>query len=365
MQKPEFNHKTYFIAGVLYSSLVFGIVAGAVIYKIGPARIGRALGLTSSQGVGVVEIPRDILDELNAHKAVAENVGDLMPQHEHDTILVQPDGELGYRLRPSVHLDVTVLNATGSLNLDPPLLHVPSNVSLSERTKKYIGDNSIIAVSYSTDGDGRRMTIPPVIAAKRILIVGDSVAFGVGVDDGDTAASQLQKILGIEVQVINAGVGGYDGEQAFRMAEVLSRTQKYSALIYIACQNDFMAHKSKDWNQVAKATLEHFKIIAERFDNRVIVFLETYLEYNVRDVLLTQGWEDSRINQTKRLRAYLPEYARSIGFLYADWSDLVNDYRRSLKSVFAPFALYVDHSHLSPMGNRLMAEKIAALLQTR
>jgi len=52
-----------------------------------------------------------------------------------------------------------------------------------------------------------------------------------------------------------------------------------------------------------------------------------------------------------------------MGFLYADWSDIVDEYRRSARSVLSPLALYVDHCHLSRAGTRLMAKQIHALLR--
>lgn len=55
----------------------------------------------------------------------------------------------------------------------------------------------------------------------------------------------------------------------------------------------------------------------------------------------------------------------NLGSVYGDWSELVDRYRQEAKSVFAPFALYVDHVHVSAAGNRLMAEKISSLLPRR
>jgi hypothetical protein len=67
------------------------------------------------------------------------------------------------------------------------------------------------------------MAFGPLVRAKRkILVVGDSVAFGVGVKDGETFSSHLQELMGNARKVVNAGVGGYDGFQAFQIADELS-----------------------------------------------------------------------------------------------------------------------------------------------
>lgn len=56
----------------------------------------------------------------------------------------------------------------------------------------------------------------------RVLALGDSCTFGVGVDDGETWPAQLQRMLreaGIEGEVINAGVPGYSAFQGKRFLE--------------------------------------------------------------------------------------------------------------------------------------------------
>ena len=343
-----------FASGALCMTLMF--VAVVVLLRLRPEIPSRFQHLLGDEA-SVLEVPSDILEELREKRAVFDNAGDLTPQVEHDTILTQPDANLLFMLRPLVHLKSNVLAATGEMNLDPPLLYQLSSTSLSESGQQWVRAHSRMEFTYSTDQDGRRVTIPVVNSDRKLLIVGDSVAFGVGVNDEDTVASQLQQMLGTTASVINAGVGDYTGDQAFQMAEKLSRTEKFAALIYIACQNDF------ETREEVRPLLERFKSIANRFDGNVIVILETYLEYNGRDVLLAQGWSPSEIALTDQLRASFPNETRAMDFRYADWSDIVDEYRRSARSVLSPFALYVDHCHLSRIGTGLMAKQIHALLR--
>jgi lysophospholipase L1-like esterase len=63
--------------------------------------------------------------------------------------------------------------------------------------------------------DGHRVTPGSQGSGRQILFFGDSITFGFWVDDGDTLPAQLAKYLreregGEKVQVINAGVPGYD-----------------------------------------------------------------------------------------------------------------------------------------------------------
>ena len=140
------------------------------------------------------------------------------------------------------------------------------------------------------------------------------------------------------------------------MAERLSRDERYAALVYVACENDF------DDRQEPELLLARFKTIADRFGGHVIVILETYLEYNSRDVLLEEGWSDESLSWTDHVRAAAAKASADLGFRFGDWSDVVDDDRRSKRTIFAPFALYADHSHLSPAGLRLLAGQIHALL---
>jgi lysophospholipase L1-like esterase len=75
------------------------------------------------------------------------------------------------------------------------------------------------SVAVHTDAAGFRITgNPPAIdppRARRIIVVGDSFAFGWGVEDTEAFASVLERGLARErpVQVINAGVPGYSTDQ--------------------------------------------------------------------------------------------------------------------------------------------------------
>ena len=65
---------------------------------------------------------------------------------------------------------------------------------------------------------GREVDIPKPPGRLRVIVLGDSVAFGWGVNDGDTFSSQLQQDLrtqrpGVDLEVVNLGVPGYATRQ--------------------------------------------------------------------------------------------------------------------------------------------------------
>ena len=91
--------------------------------------------------------------------------------------------------------------------------NTPSNES--SRRDNCLGES----ITYSFGPHGARVT--PVPGRARILIVGDSYAFGQEVGDADTYPSRLAELL--DVPVANYGVGGFGPTQALlRLKQKLS-----------------------------------------------------------------------------------------------------------------------------------------------
>ena len=349
-----------YLMGCLTVTIVFLLVCLFVGYRIGLKNISKLLTevFPVAQYKTVLSLPRDVLEELTKLNAVIGNAGNPTNQPEHDTIAVIPDDELTYVLRPDTKMFVSILRSTKAFNFDPPVLYLKHDdkFRLSERLRAYLKKESRLHYAYSTEGHGFRRTVPSVDSNKEILMIGDSVPFGVGVADEFTAASHLQGMVGKRYRIINASVGGYDGQQAFLMARKISNNTKFAGLIYVACQNDFMG--KEDWIQEAHNVLARIKTISKRFGGNVVIVLHTYMEYTLRDIFHENGWKQKRIEKTHALRSALPRICTEYGYGYYDWTDIVDDYLKVEQSIFSRFALYADHCHLSPLGNRLMAEKL-------
>lgn len=369
--KPKSNQSHIlfaYITGFLAATAICGVIFLFVAYKAGfstnLSKLGNILSSSKSYKT-VMRLPDDLLAELTLLKAPIENADNPTKLTEHQTYLTHLDDELGYVLNPDINVSVNLLKSTKALNVDPPSLHLQaSDIShISTELKSYIQQESRLDYAYSTDSEGFRRTVPRVESDKQILVIGDSVAFGVGVDDENTVASHLQKMVGKEYQIINAGVGGYSGHQAFLRAKQLSDGKKYIGLIYIACQNDFMG--DADWTTTARDTLTELNSISDRFNNNITVMFETYMEYNLRDIFLELGWSDRRIEKTHTLRKDLPGIVAQFGFEYHDWTDTVQNFMMREKSIFSRFALYSDHAHLSPLGSRLMAGELFSIIQEK
>jgi len=348
-----------FIAGVL--------TAGAIAIAIGVS-LGIHLGFSAllaeaglAFGDSGLDLPAPLLEELVAIEAVVSNADNPTGAHEHDTMLVRPDPELGYVLRPGVSVDSYQMRSTDPMNLDPPVVHVRTGTPLSPELRAYLEKNSRVRYRYDIDADGFRRTLPDVEAERKILMVGDSGLFGVGVDDDATIASNLQQLVGSSYRVVNAGVAGYDGDVAFRTARKLSERGDYALLVYVAHNNDFYEPRHISNPDKARAVIARFETLRERFPEGIVVAYITFLEYNSEDVLLSQGWRPrERVDTADRLRRELPAIVRAAGFAFVDWSDLVDDVRRRERTIFAPWSLYVDHAHLAPRATRLLAASIHA-----
>ena len=310
---------------------------------------------------GRVSLPGPILNELRALDAVVDGAGQSVQGSEHTTFLVHPDPRLGWMLRSDIRLSAFILHSPSALNLDPPVVYLRSDATPSPMLQRYLKTYTRQRYTCSTDADGFRTTVPHVRSPRKVLMVGDSVLFGIGVNDEATMASYLQQMVGPSLQVVNAGVGGYSGEQAADMAQQLTSHTHYDALIYIACQNDFMLKPGLSYSAQAQTVMRRFAALKASVHGNLIVLLHTYLEYVADDMLY--AWPNRVIAKTERLRNDLPMIAREAGVAYVDWTDVVNEYKRQEGTIFAPFALYADHCHFSAAGNHLAAERLYGLLK--
>lgn len=89
---------------------------------------------------------------------------------------------------------------------------------------------------YSIDFRGMRNSIPPSIASlPRILVVGDSFTFGLGVGDDETFVSRLNK-AGAGFEFVNAAIPGFAPDQVMLyldQAVALARPDRVMFVVYL------------------------------------------------------------------------------------------------------------------------------------
>ncbi len=74
----------------------------------------------------------------------------------------------------------------------------------------------------------------------RILVLGDSFAWGYGVEQGKNFTDRLEELLGSPVEVINAGVSGYGTDQELLSLEREGMKYEPDLILIAFASNDFM-----------------------------------------------------------------------------------------------------------------------------
>lgn len=351
---PSRLSKFSFAAGVLTTIAVSLAPLWFIERRLGLAHIWDDVSPFKSRSVDLP--PAALWAELTALGAVPDNMPAFTDLESHQTFLVRPDPELEYVLKPNVRGVGYVLRTKLNLNLDPPVVYVPDGQGMSAELTAYLTQATRVRYTFSTSAEGRRATVPVVAASRRVLIVGDSVAFGLGVDDDATMASQLQRAAGDSFQVFNAAVAGYNADQIYLAAKRSLAAQPVDALIYVASTNDFDGNSESELLQSATSLFARLASLRSLAGNRVVVMLTGYLEYAVRDVIdgKKHGWYGAWIH-TDYLRRELPAIARQFVFDFIDVNGLVDATVQDDGSIFSPFAMFVDHVHLSRRGHGIAA----------
>jgi hypothetical protein len=156
-------------------------------------------------------------------------------------------------------------------------------------------------------------------------------------------------------------VGGYDAARALAVARRLSDAQAFRALVYVAHHNDF---EDEDYYSVAlaRSVVQELAALADRFPDGVVLATVPYMEWVSRNLWQEHGFKRRRIETSEVLWRELPAIVRGADLGFVDGAALIEGSVKAEGSVFAPLALYADHGHLSPRGNRLLAERIQAAL---
>lgn len=99
-------------------------------------------------------------------------------------------------------------------------------------------ETSWFGTAVRVNGDGLR---GPAVrdGGRRILLLGDSVVFGQGVAEESTVAAELERALGGDVVVLNAGVPGYDSAAEAAVLAYLAPRLRPAEVVVGLSLNDF------------------------------------------------------------------------------------------------------------------------------
>jgi hypothetical protein len=222
-----------------------------------------------------------------------------------------------------------------------------SDRQLPEPLAAFLDRYGFRPVRLTTNPYGERRTLPIVTSAEKVLVAGDSVANGVMLDDSETIASLLQARDPLR-QYINLGISGAattDIECALEKAGKRYGGQVVE-LIYVLCENDFYAstpEKMISW-------LVDFR---QRLGIGRVVLLYVPFIYNVApEITRIPGHSHYNTPTFREQKHEILSRARKAGFAVIDYGEIAQEEARSGASQFAPLALYLDHTHLSPPGVR-------------
>ncbi|MGQ0550468.1 MAG: SGNH/GDSL hydrolase family protein [Armatimonadota bacterium] len=110
--------------------------------------------------------------------------------------------------------------------------------------------------TFTNDALGMRVTgvVPRETAKTRILLLGDSYAYGVGVNDHETFAYLLEERLSktpLRAAVMNAGTGGKGTDYALRFFETIGRDLRPDLTILCFFSNDYLDNEASTIYSVA------------------------------------------------------------------------------------------------------------------
>lgn len=247
-------------------------------------------------------------------------------------------------------------------------------------------------------------------AGKRVMILGDSVAFGYRLHREQTISFQLEQALNKEKkawQVVNAGCYGYGVQDEGHWLKELSRQLKTDLVILIVCYNDFTQldtepvevpsdfvqslnaksalafAASRKWHQMSRwfRTRDHRKLTPEEIERKALIKdgREEYRALIMLDHI-------SKIEATTRAmggrlavlvwpgRVQYREYLQD-GRVPTEQTYLAKQLKKKFPGlqVVLPYAefkkcgtgkeIYMDHCHPSPRGVELFTPRMVKLVE--
>jgi len=263
------------------------------------------------------------------------------------------------------------------------------------------------SMSVKTNADGFRF-FDKDDAGEKIMVLGDSLTFGTGVDNGKTYADQLSDLLAPEYSIHNYGIGGWAFAEYYLAYKKLSKKHVFPLVIIgVFPGNDFAELNNSSWSGKENGALPVPPLVREDIivgekgayggsplystpvlrEIAVFAFVEKivaapfrrYLKAIKEDYFNRFSTEDmsvkiiADISKDSNLLVLLlpPEYHYPA--IYSP-----DSYVKKLKSIdgvnvlnFYPIfadkyeGLYVDKSHFNAKGNSLVAQEVFKFIKSK
>lgn len=241
--------------------------------------------------------------------------------------------------------------------LNPMTVFYDADKKLDDRLTAFFERYGTPPLTTTTNAQGERLTLPLVERQRKVLVAGDSVAFGTMVNDADTIASQLQA-RDLQRQYVNLGVGGAGAREILCRLEAAAR--RYSGqvdeLIYVYCENDFNPKLPYGKPEDVVAALTQFA--AREKIAKVTVVFAPYIYTIAPEVTRFNGYAGGDFPHRERQREELMKAVAAAGFRWVDIGLLARQEQARLGTQFGFFAMFVDQVHLSPGGTGRLVDQL-------
>ena len=266
-----------------------------------------------------------------------------------------------YALQPN--LDKTVFHLRTQLfnPLDPISVFYDTGTELDPALQEFFATYGLPSVRVTTNASGERTTVPLVERDRKVLIAGDSIAFGAMIGDADTLASQLQR-LDPERQYISTGVGGAAARDVIcNLDRAASRyAGEIDALIYLYSETDFNQSLEFGEPEPVIARLAEFAAANDLEPDRISIVYAPSIYNVVPQFTRFDGYRGGDAATYADQKQRLEVATGAAGFRWFDIAAIMQEENAAYGTQFATLHNFVDHSHLSPWGMRRLAETLDA-----
>jgi lysophospholipase L1-like esterase len=265
--------------------------------------------------------------------------------------------------KPNVRKTMTYLRSNLFNPLDPLTIFYDSDRNLDPEIRKLIDTYGLRLVAVTTNEQGERTTVPALASDRKVIIAGDSVANGAGIDDSETISSQLQA-LDPTRQYINLGIAGVSAAHIICALDKAAGRYKgqIEELIYVYCENDFTkpTKKRKPYGTPEEVVSWLKDFVKTQGIAKVTVVYAPSIYNVVPQYTRFRQYGGYRAYTFARERAALAALVAQAGFEYIDISDVALAEAARAKTQFAALSVFSDHSHLSPYGTARLVERLRA-----
>ena len=225
-----------------------------------------------------------------------------------------------------------------------------------------------VLLEHGPDGFRRPEPEPPDAAPRRVLVLGDSLAWGWGVGRGDLLTDELQRRVGSAVAVENRAVCSYGTAQEMLLLEDLLARRHYDAVVLVYSRtdpvNDVDGSKMRPAFRFVHGRLEQVRWPPPEKAGRP---LAGHLRSNSRAWRLVEGWIDAFRRGTRGLRGGRPgglgaappetDFRRLPG--HALLRELLREMHRIASAYGTEFVVAYEPHHVSPVGSPDAATRAA------